>query len=58
MDTNEKIGSYIKKNPKVVNAIYVLGKYFDPDAVATQIERLALLAGAALAIGVFIIFTM
>ena len=55
MDVNEKNFSYIKKNPKVINAIYVLGKYFDPDSVILQIERLSLIAGVGLGIGLFCI---
>ena len=55
MDSKEKFGCYIHKDRKVINAIYILGKYFDPELVTLQIERLAALATAGLGIGAIII---
>ena len=55
MDTKENFSCYFHKNGKVVDAIYILGRYFDPDLIALQIEKAVALTAAGIGIGFFIL---
>ncbi len=58
MDTNENFGCYINKDQKVINAIYFLGRYFDPALITLRIEKLAAVTATGLGIAIFIIYSI
>ena len=55
MDTKENFSCYIHKDSKVIDAIYILGRYFDPDLIALQIEKTVAITATGIGIGFFII---